>query len=107
MRIGKEIQVRKRPLRSKRGKESVKEQLLGDSSPSSVKKQLLREKTVEYMYDIIVVYGYIEGFTADYLISFGDTLFRFLQPHIIFHQPKTLTSSYPFYQSDLYPSPSS
>jgi len=47
MRIGKEIQVRKRPLRSKRGKESVKEQLLGDSSPSSVKKQLLREETVE------------------------------------------------------------
>jgi len=44
-----------------------------------------------------VGYGYFEGFTAAYLISYGDTLFRFPQPHSIFHPPKKRkTVPYPF-----------
>jgi len=48
--------------------------------------------------------GYIEGLTAAYFISYGDTLFRFSQPHCIFHQPKHKPLPTNFHQSDRYPS---
>jgi len=53
-----------------------------------------------------VGYRYIEGFTATYLISYGDTLFRVPQPQAFFISQKRKKVPIPFHQSDLYPSPS-
>jgi len=55
----------------------------------------INELESEYI-ERYVGYGYIEGFTAAYLISYGDTLFRVPQPQSIFHRPKTNNSSYLF-----------
>jgi len=48
-----------------------------------------------------VGYRYIEGFTATYLISYGDTLFRVPQPQAFFISQKRKKVPIPFHPLSL------